>query len=633
MTTNDDFEMNDFQTEIMRQRYALPTEKTWAEVSKRVANHLARAEHNGDMVLWEKRFNWVMSNGYFFPGGRVLYGSGRRIGGLLNCFCKGVEDNRHSIAKLAHDMYLISTFGGGVGTNYSSIRPKGDPIQGVLGSAPGVVSEIRKIDAIGEQVKSGGGRRVALIATLSIEHPDLLDFLDVKLDLGQLNNHNISINYNNKFFDAVRRDDIWTFEFRGQTYHRYKLEGSIPSDAAHSHQVFVVATNEDAAIATANNYYKNNWLEEFKVIGMFDLKARELWTRICKNAVESGEPGFLFVDNIKSNFATNYFEEYSNCNPCTEALLPDNGNCNLGSINLTRMYDEVSGDVDWSLLARTINIAVRMMDNVLTMNIYPTSETQVVAERSRRIGLGVMGLHHLLIKMGLRYGSEESLEFIERLFATIKNEAFKASIEVAKDKGSFPEFDYDKYLANEYTKNLPTRILKSIKKYGLRNAVILSIAPTGTISMVAGTSSGIEPIFAPMYNRRYRKENVLAEEVVVDAMFGKAVASGKWDHIVGAYDVTPEEHMAVQAAVQDHVDQAISKTINVPSDFTHEQLMELILDYSDRLKGLTIYREGSRANEPLTAIKTTKENVKKYAMKEDNFGVINAPCSTGSCEI
>lgn len=648
---NKDFDMNEFQEEIMKQRYALPTEKSWGEVSRRVANHLAKAEHNGDMALWEKRFNWALSNGYYFPGGRVLYGSGRRIGGLLNCFCKGVEDNRHSIAKLSHDMYLISTFGGGVGTNYSAIRPKGDSIQGVQGSAPGVVSEIRKIDAIGEQVKSGGGRRVALIATLSIDHPDLLDFLSVKLNLGELNNHNISINYNERFFDAVRNDELWTFEFRGQTYHRYAVNAFCDSTNGSAGWVVekdgkqvvlgkgvpkvihVVATSEDNALETAKNYHKEHWLDTFEIIGVDDISARDLWSIVCENAVKSGEPGFLFEDNIRENFATHYFEEYSNCNPCTEALLPDDGNCNLGSVNLTRMYDEEKNDVDWSLLARTINIAVRMMDNVLTMNVYPTPETQVVAEASRRIGLGVMGLHHLLIKMGLKYGSEESLEFIERLFATIRNEAFKASIDIAKDKGSFPEFDYEKYCDNGYIQTLPSRLLKSIKKYGIRNAVILSIAPTGTISMVAGTSSGIEPIFAPMYSRKYRVGNTLAEETVVDSMFGQAVADGNWDHIVGAYDVTPEEHMAVQAAVQDYVDQAISKTINVPADFTHEQLMELILDYSDRLKGLTIYREGSRENEPLTAIKTTKANVEKFAMVEELQGVVNAECSTGSCEI
>jgi ribonucleoside-diphosphate reductase alpha chain len=361
--------------------------------------------------------------------------------------------------------------------------------------------------------------------------------------------------------------------------------------------------------------------------------AKDLWERICLNAVKSGEPGFLFEDNIRKNFATSYFEEYSSPNPCGESLIPTDGNCNLGSINLLRMFSEETHDVDWSLLAKTIGIAVRMMDDVLTMNVYPTPETKVAAERSRRIGLGVMGLHHLLIKLGLRYGSNESLEFIERLFATIRNEAFMASVDIAKEKGSYSEYDYDKYIANYYISHLPTRILKAIKQHGIRNAVILSIAPTGSLSMVAGTSSGIEPIFAPMYNRKYRIGNVLAEEIVVDKMFSNAVETGSWDHIVGAYDVTPQEHMAVQAAVQDYVDQAIAKTINVPKDFSHEELMELILNYSDRLKGLTIYREGSRENEPLQAIKTTQENVEKYAMNKDLAGIVNSQCNTGSCEL
>jgi ribonucleoside-diphosphate reductase alpha chain len=225
------------------------------------------------------------------------------------------------------------------------------------------------------------------------------------------------------------------------------------------------------------------------------------------------------------------------------------------------------------------------------------------------------------------------LEFIERLFATIRNEAFKASIEIAKEKGSFPEYDYDKYIGNPYIAHLPTRILKSIKENGIRNAVLLSIAPTGTISMVAGTSSGIEPIFAPMYERRYRTGSVFASEIVVDKMFSNGVADGKWDHIVGAYDVTPQEHVAVQAAVQDYVDQAISKTINVPKDFDHNELMDLILNYSDRLKGLTVYREGSRGNEPLQAIPTTQENVEKYAMNKELAGIVNPQCNSGSCEI
>lgn len=556
----DKFTVEGTQLDIMLNRYTLPAEKTWEDVSKRVSSYLAKAENNGDIMLWEKRFFWVMSNGYYFPGGRVLHGAGRRADGLLNCFCKGVSDNRHSIARLMHDVYLITTFGGGVGTNYSSIRPKGDSMQGVPGIAPGVVSEMQKIDTIGGKTKTRGGRKAALIASLDVGHPDFLEFLDVKLDLHELNNHNISVNYNKKFFDAVKNDEEWKFEFRGQQYNRYRLNRIIKGGS--KEEIFVVSTNEANVIKKAENFYKLNWDDTFEIIGIENMMAKDIWSRVCKNAVKSGEPGFLFIDNIKKNFATWYFEEYCNVNPCTESVLPDDGNCNLGSINLSLMYCAETNDVDWKLLSKTIKIAVRMLDNVLTMNMYPTPETKVVAEKSRRIGLGVMGLHHLLISMGIRYGSEESLEFIEKLFAHIRNEAFKSSIEIAKEKGSFPEFNYEKFIDNEYIKRLPTRILKSIQNFGIRNAVILSIAPTGTISMVAGTSSGIEPIFSPMYKRKYRVDNVIKESVVVDSMFSRFVNSGKkWDHIVGAYDITPEEHIAVQAAVQDYTDQAISKCV------------------------------------------------------------------------
>jgi ribonucleoside-diphosphate reductase alpha chain len=330
----------------------------------------------------------------------------------------------------------------------------------------------------------------------------------------------------------------------------------------------------------------------------------------------------------------NFFANGICVHNCAEAVLPADGNCNLGSLNLSRMYDEETNDVDWKLLSKVIRHAVRALDNVLTMNIYPTPETKVAAERSRRIGLGTMGLHHLLIKMGITYGSDSSLEFIERLYTTIRNEAFDASIDIAKEKGSFQEYNYSEYTKNQYIKKLPSRLLNKMKTHGIRNAVLLSVAPNGTISMLAGTSSGIEPIFAPMYLRKYRKEGAIAEEVIVDKMFDEFVRSGKkYEHIVGAYDVTPEQHLAVQAAVQDSTDQAISKTINLPQDFEATELMDIILKFSERLKGMTVYRAGSREDEPLKALSPTKKNVEQYIHKDNNAGIINPECSTGSCEI
>lgn len=624
-----EFIPNDFGGTIWRARYALPSENSWSDTAKRVADHVAQGEKEPIRAEWAEKYHDIMARGLYFPGGRVLHGAARQPGGLLNCFCLGVDDNRHSIAQLMSDFYLISTFGGGVGVNYSSIRPKGASIQSNRGSAPGAVSEMRKIDAIGAQVKTGGGRRVALIATLDIHHPDLLEFLDVKLDRQELVNHNISINITQEFLDAVKDDAPWTFRFQNQEYHRYRMRVSNPSTG--ESQIHVVAASPADAIAAAENHYKMHWQDQFHVMHEADVGARALWARICQNAVECGEPGFQFIDTIRDNFAPSYFESYSNCNPCTEALLPANGNCNLGSLNLARMAK--SGEFDYSLLKETIHVAVRMLDNVLDVNTYPTPETRQVALQSRRIGLGVMGLHHMLIEMGIQYGSKECLEFLERLFATIRNEAYLASVELAKEKGPFPKFDYDQYKKNEFIRRLPTRIKRAISKNGIRNAVLLSIAPTGTISMVAGTSSGIEPIFSPIYLRRYRDGNTNAEEVVVDPIFRDRVQSKqKWKHIVGAYDVSPEAHMAVQSTIQEYVDQAISKTINLPADYDWEELADVILEYADKLKGMTVYRAGSRGAEPLSAIPTTQENVRKY-VPSASAKAVSQDCATGSCEV
>jgi ribonucleoside-diphosphate reductase alpha chain len=625
-------EMNEFQVSLMKQRYALPKEESWSDVASRVSEHLAKAENNGDMPIWERRFRDIMSNGYFFPGGRVLYGSGRRIGGLLNCFCLDIDDNRHSIAKNLHDMYIITSSGGGIGISYSKIRPKGDPIQGVQGVAPGAVSEIKKIDAVGSEIKSGGGRRCALLATLSIDHPDVLEFLAVKTNKQALNNHNISISYTKKFFDAVKQDKDWTFSFRGQEYKVYRL--NVINNGEHVSKVDIPATSQENAIITAENFYKKHYQDQFEFSDVIQIKAKDLFKKIVNHSVETGEPGFLFVDNILKNFAPSYFEEFCNPNPCVEALLPADGNCCLGSINLSAMYDEETKDVNWKLLGRVIRTAVRALDNVLTMNVYPTPETKVRAELSRRIGLGVMGLHHLLIKLDLRYGSEKSIEFIERLFATIRNEAFDASIDLAQEKGPFTAYDYDKYTQNAYIQKLPTRLLNKMKKHGIRNAVLLSCAPTGTISAVAGTSSGIEPIFAPIYKRRYYQKSVLAEEIIVDPIFKNAILSGSsFEEVaVGAYDVTPAEHVAVQAAVQDNIDQAISKTINLPADYNYEDMIDVILDYSDRLKGLTFYKAGSRGEEPLSVIAVTAESISQYIYK-GTATVEEQSCNTGACEI
>jgi len=289
------------------------------------------------------------------------------------------------------------------------------------------------------------------------------------------------------------------------------------------------------------------------------------------------------------------------------------------------MVDEDGTDIDWGRLARTIRTGIRFLDSVLTVNHYPIEECKTAGERSRRIGLGTMGLHHMLIKLGIKYGSEKCIEFLERLYSTIRDEAYLASCYIAREKGSFSEFEYKKYLSEEFAKTLPARIRMLIKEHGIRNAVMLTAAPTGTISMVHGASTGIEPIFAPMYNRRYREGNAWKSTLVLDPMFKDALINGNdGRHIVGAYDVAPEGHMAVQAAIQRYIDNAISKTINLPNDATSEEVSKMALKFAPYLKGMTVYRAGSKGEEPLEAIPLTDENIEmaKKAIASEQAEVI-----------
>ena len=330
------------------------------------------------------------------------------------------------------------------------------------------------------------------------------------------------------------------------------------------------------------------------------------------NSVESGDPGVYNIDLSNRHTNTSYFESLDSTNPCGEIPLPSYGNCCLGNINLSNMVTE-EGEVDWPKLAKTVRSGVRFLDNVLTVNHFPIPKCQEVGHNSRRIGLGVFGLHYMLIKLSLRYGSEKCLEFLERLFSTIRDEAYKTSIYLARDKQPFPAFDRDKYMTEGFSKTLPIRIRHYLRKYGIRNAVILTVPPTGTISMLMGVSSGIEPIFSAMYNRRYRQGNVWKKTLVVDPLFQQFYNEGKdLGAFVGAYDITPEDHMRVQATIQHYIDSSLSKTINLPEDFEPSTMIDQALEFMPYMKGMTVYRAGSRGKEPLEAIPLTKENVSNY---------------------
>ena len=605
--------LNELGQEIFESRYAYPGETKWAERAKVISKVVASAETDEDKEKVEKMFYDSIGSGDLIPGGRIIFGAGRNRGNhnLLNCYVIIPEDSVDSIGKTVQDMYRISCAGGGVGFNVSKLRPKGDHIGSVPNSAPGAVSVLKMINEVGEHVRAGKNRRTALMGILNVTHPDLLDFLSVKLDQGQLNNFNISVAITNRFLEAIDLDEEWHFTFNNKEYHLYDM---LRND---TEVIRVVGLDEEDAIKRAENFHKDAWTDTFTSLGINDIKARELWDIIWKNSVESGDPGIYNIDLANSYTNVSYFESLDSTNPCGEISLPSYGNCCLGNVNLSNMVLDDGSDLDWKRLARTVRTGIRFLDNVLTVNTFPTEECKLVGERSRRIGLGVTGLHYMLIKLGIKYGSEKCLEFLDRLFSTIRDESYKMSIYLARDKKPFPEFDYKKFLNEEYAKTLPARIRMLIKRYGVRNAVMLTIPPCGTISMLHGVSSGIEPIFSAMYNRRYRHSSTWKEQLVVDPLFQEYYDEGKsLEPFVGAYDVAPEDHIKVQATVQKYMDSCISKTINLPATSTPEEFSQAALDYAPYLKGLTVYRAGSKGNEPLEAIEFTPQNIEKHMGKK-----------------
>lgn len=627
---------NSLGEKIFLDKYAYPGEHEWKDCAKRVAKHAASAETDAQKELIEKKFYQVIGEGDLIPGGRILYGAGRVNQNLLNCYVLDPEDSVDSIGKTISDMYKISCGGGGVGFNFSKIRPKGENIQNIPFSAPGSISVMRMINEIGTHVRAGKNRRTALMAILNITHPDFLEFLEVKLDRKELTNFNISVAITKRFVEAVENNEEWYFTFGGR-HTRYDIYEIDRVSQGETSTIEVVARSEEDALGRAQAHKLLHYEDTFENPRRKVLMAKDLWKRLIDNAVESGEPGIFNIDFANEFTNVSYFEHMPSTNPCGEEVLPAYGNCCLGHINLNNMVDD-DGIIDWRKLARTVRVGVRFLDNILTTNHFPISECDEVATKSRRIGLGVTGFHYFLIKAGYRYGSESCLEFTERLFATIRNEAYKASMSLAKEKGSFTEYDWNKLKNEKFMKTLPSRIRSDIKKNGLRNAVLLTVAPTGTVSMVHGVSTGIEPIFSPMYKRRWRTstDGVWNESIEVDPLFKDLYLRGRdISHCCGAYDVTPEEHIKMQAVVQAHIDSAVSKTCNLPKDFKPSTLYDELITYANDMKGFTFYRAGSRGNEPLEAIDISTIDIDKVFQKgivEEKLEFVN-DCSTGACEI
>lgn len=570
---------------IFQERYTLHDQETFPEACDRLAAHVSAAEQSDRVLEVRRDFAEVLKRNLFMPGGRIWYGSGRPKGQLLNCFVIPTEDSREGWGKTFYDETVICGTGGGLGVNFSPTRPRGSIINGQKGPATGAVSEMTAVDAIGNILKAGGGRRTALMFALALTHGDIVEFLDEKLDKKKLNNANVSVWFDEdpeKFFELIRSDGELELKHQGRVINR--------------------------------------------------ISARMIWDRIISNALKGGEPGMLngYLFNRMSNIW--YHSPIICTNPCGEIGLCGYDCCCLGALVLPRFVS--AGKMMWDVLRSTVRTAVRFLDDVLTVNNYPLPEIRETCQTIRRIGLGVMGLHSMLIQMGLRYSSPEGLELVDKVMAFIKNTAYEMSTELAAEKGPFPAFDAERFLKGGFAKTLKPSIRALIRERGIRNCAMLTIAPTGTTALVCDVEGGIEPLYAPVAIRTFFSGDKLEQELSVHPLFKAAVEAGEdVSHFQGCYDLRLRDHFEMQRTCQRHLDNACSKTINVLPGTSADELSELYMEFFPELKGVTIYPEGSRENQPLTpvpteeAIRLVREgNLTIQALSFDN-------CKDGKCDI
>ena len=527
-----------------------PIDETVEDTWRRIAGSLAEVED--DPKAWEGKFYDALADFKYLPAGRITAGAGTaRSVTLFNCFVMGtVPDSMGGIFDMLKEAALTMQQGGGIGYDFSTIRPKGAGVMGVAADASGPLSFMDVWDAMCRTIMSAGSRRGAMMATMRCDHPDVEDFITAESDPARLRMFNMSVLITDPFMEAVKADASWDLVFGSEVYRT--------------------------------------------------VQARDLWDAIMKSTYDYAEPGVIFIDRINQMNNLSYCETIAATNPCGEQPLPPYGACLLGSINMARLVTdpfEEAAALDETALADLVCTAVRMMDNVVDASRFPLAAQKAEAQAKRRIGLGVTGLADALLMVGLRYGSEAAAAQTEEWMHQIARAAYLASVDLAKEKGAFPLFDAEKYLASGAMQNMDEDVREAIRQNGIRNALLTSIAPTGTISLYAGNvSSGIEPVFAYAYTRKVlQKDGSRTEEEVVDHavqlwrdLKGDAPLP---DYFVNAQTLAPLEHVRMQSAAQKWIDSSISKTINCPADISFDNFKEVYMAAWDQgCKGCTTYR-------------------------------------------
>jgi ribonucleoside-diphosphate reductase alpha chain len=551
--------------EVLKARYLLRDEKeniveTPTRLFERVAKAVAKVDttFGEDSEKTEKIFNEMMAKLEFIPNTPTLFNAGTDMGQLSACFVLPVGDSLESIFSTVKNMALIEQTGGGVGFNFSELRPKGDIVRSTKGVASGPVSFMRIFDTATEVIKAGGKRRGAMMAILRVDHPDIIEFITAKQNPQFLSNFNVSVAATDEFMQALEEDgEYWLINPRNK--------------------------------------------EKVK-----QLKANEVWNLMARSAWASGDPGVVFIDEINRHNPTPEVGRIESTNPCGEQPLLPYESCNLGSINLSRMVE--NGKISWEKLRETVRNAVHFLDNVVDANVYPLKEIAEITRANRKIGLGVMGFADMLIMLGVPYDSEEAIKLGEQVMQFIEEEAHQKSREIGEKRGSFPNFE------------------KSIWKdrySAFRNATVTTVAPTGTISIIAGCSSGIEPLFAVSFMRnvlggtRLFETNSLFEETAKEKGFystkllEEIARTGSVQNTAGvpddvkrlfvtALDIEPAWHIKMQAAFQKNTDNAVSKTVNLPNQAKVEDVREIYdLAWKLKCKGVTVFRYGSKPEQVL----------------------------------
>ncbi len=579
--------------EVLLEKYGKGDEKTILDVNQRVARALAAAEAPEQRKQWEAKFLQALQNG-FLPAGRIQSAAGTDLAAtLINCFVQPVgdaiahlEDGHPGIYTALTEAAETMRRGGGVGYDFSRIRPRGAWVGSTQSSASGPVSYMRVFDRSCETVESAGARRGAQMGVLRCDHPDIEEFIHAK-DTGDLKNFNISVGISDAFMAAVQQNSEFTLVHRAEPGAAQKAAGAYQEKGS------------------------GMWIYR-------KLQARDLWDQIMRSTYDHAEPGVLFLDHINRDNNLSYCETIASTNPCAEQPLPPYGCCCLGSIDLTRFINnpfEANAQFDQTAFAEVARVATRMLDNVLDVTVWPLPQQQEEARSKRRVGLGYTGLGDALVMLNLRYDTPEARDMARQISELMRDTAYDASVELARERGAFPLFNADLYLSGQtFASRLSPALKERVRAHGLRNSHLLSIAPTGTISLAFAdnASNGIEPAFSWTYTRKKRMMDGSFKEYAVEDhawrlyrhLFGEDTPLTS--AFVTALEMSAQAHEAMVAAVAPFIDTAISKTVNVPADYPYAEFQHLYMEaWQSGLKGLATYRPNSILGSVLSVTPTT----------------------------